>query len=286
MAKVILKAIRRSIQGLRHSVQAVQKDGAGDPEAIHNLRVACRRVEACLTLFRPQLGSCGWWKTMLAKVRRHAGQVRDCDILAEELAEQLSADPALADKLVRRRKKQSQRLLKRLQTLTRKSYLKERGKRLANRIQQTGKKRQPSQALGGDWFAQRIRPFARTVKKQLRRLPADFRKAHALRLAVKRLRYGLEITLAAQGGLPLAQLIDRLREWQDQLGSVCDAEGARRLVDRCLKQRQPADELHAAQKKLGLRGAAAWRSLHRWATRPRIRSLNSALELVIAAAGA
>lgn len=282
MAKLAFTATRRSLEELRKNVQAIQKQRAGDPAAIHDLRVACRRVEASLVLFRPLLGKCVWWITTLTKIRRQAGGVRDCDILAEELAEQLPLDSDLAAALSRRREKLSRKLLKRLHTLTRKSRLKERCKGLVKRAQTAAKKHQPK--LGGDWFAQRIRPFAADVKKRLRRLPATARQAHALRLAVKRLRYGLEITLAAQGGLPLAQLIDRLREWQDRLGAVCDAEGARRLVDRCLKKRQPADHLHAAQEKLGLRGAAAWRNLHRWATAPRIRGLHSALELVIAAA--
>ena len=73
----------RLLQHLAATLQHAAHDA--DAEAVHNLRVAMRRLSACLRVFAPFYPP-GSWK----KVRRRisvlmaaAGTVRDCDIAME-----------------------------------------------------------------------------------------------------------------------------------------------------------------------------------------------------------
>jgi CHAD domain-containing protein len=58
-----------------------------DVEYVHQLRVATRRADAALRLFRPLAGPARWKKTRrrLRRIRQAAGDARDCDVHLELL---------------------------------------------------------------------------------------------------------------------------------------------------------------------------------------------------------
>src|SRR5207302_6077556 len=78
-------AIRDNDQGVRD----------GDPEAVHDMRVATRRMRSTLRTFRPLLDA-----TRTEPLRRELhwlagllGAVRDGDVMAARLAEAIAAEP-------------------------------------------------------------------------------------------------------------------------------------------------------------------------------------------------
>src|SRR6185312_11718307 len=68
---------------------------AGDPEGVHQVRVAVRRIRSALQLFSPHLESHA--KSLFEGELRHAGQTigeaRDWDVFCGEILPQVSESP-------------------------------------------------------------------------------------------------------------------------------------------------------------------------------------------------
>ncbi len=73
----------------RFAFQVNRAARSGEVEAIHDLRVAIRRLRCCLRVFAPCFPGRSWKKTRrdLARLMKPAGGVRDRDIALELLAE-------------------------------------------------------------------------------------------------------------------------------------------------------------------------------------------------------
>ena len=203
-----------------------------DPEYLHQMRVAVRRLRACLRLFAPLLRATdldallpGLRELMLA-----LGLGRDLDVLQTEILTPLIAglpdDPRLAALLaaVDGRRQAAHAVI---------------GRQLDNPahgrllLALTGLLQ-----LGDDAAAGTLEDFARArlrrLGRRLRRLaraatPGDTTSIHAVRIAVKRLRYALEFFQ------PLARrryrrLAERLADIQDTLGQINDLANADRLL--------------------------------------------------------
>ena len=73
---------------------------AGDPEQVHQLRVATRRALAALDAFDELLPHKrrAWFEKQLRRLRRAAGEARDLDVLTTRLAHELQRDTADASR--------------------------------------------------------------------------------------------------------------------------------------------------------------------------------------------
>lgn len=95
----------------------------GDPDSIHDLRVAVRRLAQCLDVFESLFppGAARRVRKRVTRLRRAAGLSRDCDIALEYLAANALPDQEeFAAELKRTRKQAQAKLLKLLDRVNQK----------------------------------------------------------------------------------------------------------------------------------------------------------------------
>lgn len=211
-----------------------------DPEALHDMRVATRRLRAAVRIFAAGIPARlqGALNQELRWLGEVLGKVRDLDVQLAKLDSFVTAAPAgfrpalacLQEYLKGERTRQRADMLVGLDTAR---YF-----RLLTRLERFAYGR--ASRRSGDAAAQE--PIAaagrRAIKKAFRRLikrgeqiqamprPEDL---HALRIRAKRLRYLLEF-LQELTGKPSRRLVKRLTELQDLLGSYHDAVVAADVV--------------------------------------------------------
>jgi CHAD domain-containing protein len=217
--------------------------GEDEPEAVHQLRIWTRRTAAALRLFAEVIGRRRkWMKRTLRKLRRAAGEVRDCDVHRARLERGATAPTRAVQELKQRRRaarKEFKAIRSRLKT---DDLLQSRSEQLLAGIQ--WQKRHSSSAAPpfADWYRRQIVPLGDRFLDLAGRDVTDDRQLHEMRIAGKRLRYALELAGPALPAGPLRQLYNALSALQDRLGEVCDhlaaVDRAGRWLAEADKQRQ------------------------------------------------
>jgi len=202
-----------------------------DPEYLHQLRVGTRRLRSALRAFHPLLKR----RRALAMERpfkdmmQTFGAARDWDVFCQALAE-IEAAPALV-RAARRRRGVAGRAARQLVSSA------------AFQLAQLGALRW----LHADpWRsdAARAEPLAAFARRSLDRLHArllkrarkidwrDVERRHAVRIAVKRLRYACDFFAPCFPHQAVSPLLGALSALQDTLGELNDIAVGRRLLDQ------------------------------------------------------
>jgi adenylate cyclase len=221
----------------------MQRNHAGaivsdDPEYIHQLRVATRRLRAALRLFGPVLPP-GYADRMLPPLRAmmaSLGRARDLDVLLAEICAPVTAalpeEPrlsALAGIVTERRFGARRDAIRHLESP-------EFGRLmigLAAALHGPG-----SAPAAGTTTSEFARDRLRRLRRKVRRLAQEARtddpaSLHALRIGIKRLRYGLEFFAALAPGRRHHKLSAWLADLQDTLGELNDLANAGQLLMDC-----------------------------------------------------
>lgn len=231
----------------------LQSNSAGavlseDPEYIHQMRVATRRLRAALRLFRPALPP-GFEDSLVPALRelmRGLGQARDLDVLITEIvapvAREIPDEPRLADLAgaITNRQYIARNAIR--QVLKQPGY----GILLltAGRLLQQAPFVDAPDSTGD---AETLIPFAdRRLRRLLRRiheLAASARvdyppSLHELRIAIKRLRYAIEFFGSVIPGKSGVGVIKRLAGLQEELGQLNDLASAGNLLMICAGREQ------------------------------------------------
>lgn len=214
-----------------------------DPEAVHDIRVALRRLQAALRMFRgcypPQ--KLRRYRLRLRKLLGAFGAVRDQDILIDALSQHEDSQPepvkkALARIVAERRTVQQQErvtvllLLDKLQRANLSDNLLRfvKGARAFKREAPQGHFAAEAAAMAqrvlADWNDRRRQVQGRDDPETL----------HQMRIAVKRLRYALELARLAKGE-DYHECLGRLTDMQQVLGDLHDAD----MVLQCLAESLP-----------------------------------------------
>lgn len=199
-----------------------------DPEALHDLRVAGRRLDSILRQFAPFLPSAVVrFRPMLKKVMRALGHARDLDVALLELDDfgrSLSeADRAkllpLRGHLDAERVSARDKMLVILDSGAVQKAFEKLTRALAQSAPTTAALASPPGAL-----AELIRVRYRKVRKGADRLnsKASMEDYHEVRGRVKKLRYALEPVAVIFGNSAVA-MVKALRRWQEKLGAQQDA---------------------------------------------------------------
>ena len=202
---------------------------ARDTEALHDFRVAVRRLRSCIRAFRPHL------KDSLSKKLRRGlrdltaatNAARDAEVLLSSIQEQLQDESHpngtewLASRLEERRQQAQQRLPAEAMAPfdAIEPRLRKRLSRFETMVHLDGRTRRAGfgRVAGGQ-----VRQLVKSLREQLAAIhgPADVDPAHRARITAKRLRYLLE---------PLARrsrrgktLVESLKGLQDLLGEMRD----------------------------------------------------------------
>lgn len=200
-----------------------------DPEELHDLRIAGRRLDATLRQFRTYLppaltGIRATLKTVLSAL----GRARDLDVALGELQEFYrklpKADRAalqpLKEHFMAERSRARAQMLSVLDSVWVQKNLQEFAALLDAPVAAPGAPADP--ALHA--FPDLIRKRFRKLRKRADLLSADSSSAeyHKVRGQVKKMRYALE-AVAALYGKPAADMVRALRRWQENLGVQQDA---------------------------------------------------------------
>ena len=215
-----------------------------DPEALHDLRVAGRRMDSILRQFEAFLpAAIVRIRPTIKKVMKALGHARDLDVALLELDEfnrTLSEDDRaklqplrehLGAERVRARHKM-------LAILDSGSVQKDFEKLRASLAQPASVSETPHDSPLVALSAL-IRTRYKKTRKAADRLTADssMGEYHAVRGRVKKLRYALE-TVAVVFGKPADEMVKALRRWQEKLGAQQDADVAGRRL-RALAANSP-----------------------------------------------
>jgi triphosphatase len=201
-----------------------------DPEGLHDLRVAGRRLDANLRQFRSFLpASIVRARPALKKILRVLGEARDLDIALCELeqfsrrlpaADRDSVEP-LKQQLWSERGKARARMLNTLDSTAAQKMLQDLASLLAAPCAPSA---QSSSEPALSAAPRLIRRRYRKMRNSAARLtPQSSMEAyHEVRRRVKKLRYALE-AVAVIYGKPADRMLRALNRWQDRLGIQQDA---------------------------------------------------------------
>ena len=240
-----LAALRLIAQDCLAHLQ-LNHDGAArsdDPEYVHQMRVATRRLRAALRMFRPVLPA-GFAEQLVPPMRelmRSLGQARDLDVLMAEIvapvADALPDEPRLTDLagVITNRLYAARANIR--QVLRQPGY----GQLLltaGSLLQRTPFVEPPA----ADDTAPSLLQFAdRRLRRLLKKIHdlADAARIdcppslHELRIGIKRLRYAIEFFGTMLPGKAGAAAVKRLAGLQDELGQLNDLASAGTLLMIC-----------------------------------------------------
>jgi CHAD domain-containing protein len=234
-------------------MQAGRVGQQGDPEALHDFRVAVRRLRSTLRAWRDVLDPAVREKDLrrLRRVARATGDARDAEVLVAWLGEAAAgvvpasgAAAWLRTRLGERTRhpdgaKAAERLVETCDRLARR----------LGRARGGAAGDGPAEVRFAGALAGRIRDHAGSVARWLGRVetPADAPAAHRARIAGKRLRYLLEPLRDTPGGASreAARAVKALKRLQDLLGELQDA----RMAAEALREARldPASRRHRAE---------------------------------------
>ncbi len=254
------------------SAAATRLEDPKDEEALHDFRVALRRLRSTLRAYRLELresvrrGS----RDRLGRIADATNRSRDADVALAWLRPLTSAltsgERVGLRELIERIERRREDVFEKTVDHVRRSFTKT-AKRLRKRL---GEYRQTVQPAATDGTPARfatvaaaaITEHATDLGRRLEevRSPGQSDEVHAARIAAKRLRYLLE-PLGAQ--VPDgATLVRKLRELQDLLGGLCDTQVLAMEVETAVTERPGllavARRLHARRAALFTRLQTPW----------------------------
>jgi inorganic triphosphatase YgiF len=213
--------------------------GSDDPEYIHQLRVATRRLRASLRLFAPVV-PIGLAEALLPPLREMMtllGKARDMDVLLAEICAPviaaLPAEPrlaALAGVITDRRHAARRNAIHHLES-------REFGRAMVNiamLLHVPHPERAGESESTQDFSIARLRGLRRKVRALAQQAQLDDPTTlHALRIGIKRLRYALEFFSSLAHGKTQRRQATWLAEIQGTLGELNDLANAGQLLMDC-----------------------------------------------------
>jgi len=247
--------VRSTLVHLQANERGMQDEA--DPEYLHQLRVAVRRLRSAFSLFAPMVGDAA--APLIAEMKWLAqawGPARDWDVFMEQLFTPVcQAFPQHAGL-----REYGQRFSYRQRLARRKAKTAVASRRYQRFLVSMGawleheQWREQAPPDAARLMAQPIRDYTREVlaaryarvRKRGRRLaqrtPGEL---HRLRIAIKRLRYAAHFFSALYDPDVTAGLEERLARLQDVLGALNDAATVQRLVDSATPARAGRDSAEA-----------------------------------------
>ena len=223
-ARAIVAAALEQLQGNEEGLLAT-----GDPEFVHQARVAIRRMRSALRMFAKPIGRtrADAWRRQLGRATGSLGAARDWDVFMTETLPALPATPEVIERAERHRR--------RAREAARRSI---RSRGYAGAILRV------SRWLAAELPSQRGRKLddfaAKLLAKRHARLVADVKnlprssmqERHRTRIDAKRLRYVVEGLAPALDRREAKRYARVLSQLQDALGRGNDAVTGRRLLEK------------------------------------------------------
>jgi CHAD domain-containing protein len=257
------QAVRKRTAAAVRQASAVRENR--DVEAVHDMRVACRRLRSALELFEDCLPprKVRTWRRSLRRVTRALGEARDTDVQIQFVAafldgiEEPRLRPGMRRLLLRLRQKRDVLQADVLESLR---WLQQKG--VLGQIEQAaGRVLVHGQLSQVDPTDPRVRrrgdqAIARRLEQMLAyepciQHPEQVEQLHAMRIAAKHLRYAMEI-FSPLYGEDFERILRTVQQVQTQLGEIHDCDVWIAWLPIFLEQeRQRTVEYHGNRRGLG-----------------------------------
>jgi CHAD domain-containing protein len=237
---------RRALSARLDSVWYLLSRAAVDdpqPEHVHQLRVATRRATAALRIFDALLPPrrARKMQKQLKRIRRAAGDARNLDVLSARLQKDYpdwdtSHSAKLQEFLVKLRKQAQPPIEKLHKHLSDRDRFERRSEALIDRVRIRSED-EPAEAH--TFLAAARHDLGSLVDQFFTAAAADLTQAaalHAMRIAGKRVRYGMEIFGGAFGPALRQEIYPLVVEIQEKLGAINDHVTAAQLYSGWLGQ--------------------------------------------------
>jgi CHAD domain-containing protein len=215
-----------------------------DPEGVHQMRVALRRLDACLTVYKPliPLAQVERLQRLIKGIAQSLGSARDWDVFIADMLDPVAAnmpnDPDL--KLLRTvaLKQRAAAYRDMHKALAAESYS-EMWREIVAWLSDRDWRQQPVTEVSASLMAD-VHSFSETVldkvhRKLLKRgkgfAVLDARERHKLRVRIKKVRYASEFFSPLYRVERDSEYLVALRAMQEDLGRLNDVESARGLLD-------------------------------------------------------
>jgi CHAD domain-containing protein len=238
---------------LKKATKLVKPARKGDPDGVHDLRVAIRKIRSAISVLEETViddGALRKQDRRLSRLFSALGDVRDHDVLASRVKSTAKRTGLRRKKLrvlvraLDRRRDEARRELRRaLRSDEPARLFRKIGRDVVRAVTDTQPKRDDHRVLVRHFAASVLVRRYETVLAYELVVPASLEVLHRLRVAIKKLRYAIDF-FADVLGKRARTLDDPLQTAQDQLGELHDHHVERALVANVERQ-------HGSKRALG-----------------------------------
>jgi CHAD domain-containing protein/predicted phosphodiesterase len=264
------RALVQQLEALREQLSILA--AGDDEEAVHQSRVASRRLRSCLDVFGPALGATGEWHREARKVTKALGEARDLDVQIGTLRRYVeSGDGTLAALLEEMR--------------TRRLGMNKGVRKAAVRFLDS----RAARRMAGCAEAGEARPLSQARAHVLHRLDElqalqscledekEVEKHHAMRIAAKRLRYTMEIFRPLYNEV-FSTTLPTIKSLQEALGEVHDRDVWIASLGGVKGGEGFQAQMQRERREWFSRAQTVWREAREDELPGRLRALNDAAE--------
>lgn len=282
--RVALRALQNRLKAVRILLARAIRTGPDRAAAIHELRIGTRRATATLRLFEEFLPRkrALWLRRQLQRIRRRAGAVRDCDVMAQQLGR--DGDPAARDwrkSLQVEREKAFRNLVRLHARLQRKDRFNRRCRSLLKRIP-----RDAGSPPYGEWARRQLGVLVDQFFDDIPQARKSEAGLHRLRIRGKALRYALELLSGVFPPTLRTKTYAAYEELQNRLGEVTDLSVAKGYLAAKRDQTKGTERTEWQQRHTETRARFTQARIRfwKWCTTSRLNSLRRQFERALTSA--
>jgi CHAD domain-containing protein len=280
VARVAARTLRKRLHAV-WTILPLACEPAGDPEQVHQLRVATRRALAAFEAFDRLIPGKRrqWFSKWLRRLRRAAGDARDLDVLTDRLllereARRQETQPLMARSanarsargrlvaMLSRQRAVSRQPIRDVCERLREAEWPRRVEQLLDRVAA----RAPGRRFA-DYARRRFRPIVGRFFASADRKMRSAEELHAFRIEGKKVRYVLEIFGSVFSPDVRRRCADALEQLQETLGEFTDHSAAADRFRRWSREASVAthrDALGRLRREEEDRADAARKAFSRW----------------------
>ena len=246
VTEVAAQSLRSRLKPVQRYLPLAATKYEKDIEYVHQLRVATRRAQAAIEMYRELLPEwrAAWLEKQLSRIRKATNDARDDDVFAQRLADDDAPAAARLLKRVREHRAGAQKpALKVYERMTKKQgRLDRRMQQLLKRVRLRGKRRKSEEPSYRAWAEEHLRPILEEFFEMAEGDLKDIASLHQFRIAGKKLRYAMELLSAAFCSELRKNAYPLLETLQDHLGKVNDRASALVRIQRWIAESEDSEK--------------------------------------------
>lgn len=234
---VVDRALKQRLAAVDHYLPLAATRAHENVEYVHQLRVSTRRAMAAMELFAELLPPkrAQWLEKKLKKMRRAAGEARDCDVLAQRMSKNGASEvlERILERIQQRRDEAQCPIRTVHSALESKGRYRRRVDKLLARVADPKPSRaEAANQVFGEWSRRRLRPIVKRFFDSAEEDLSEYEALHRLRIRGKQVRYAMEILVGAFPEAFRGELYPIITKLQDKLGQINDHATAQATLTR------------------------------------------------------